>query len=427
MRTEFYARGSFRRASQAVAAGLVLAAVAVALSPGAQAAAVGVPLGTAGSFSVLAGAGITNTGPTTVAGDIGSFPTTSITGTSTLTVGGTNHGGDAVTQGAKNDLVNAYNNAAAQAPATPVVGDLGGQTLFGGVYHGVTLGLTGTVTLDGQGSASTVFVFQSDSTLITASASRVLLVNGASACNVFWQVGSSATLGAGSSFAGTILALTDITLTTSARVNGRVLARNGAVTLDSNMISACSGSLIVAPPPPPSPTPSVTPTATPTTSPSTPAPAASPTPSGTAAAPTTTPSATQTVTPSATTTPSATQTVTPSASPMPSATQPVTPSAMPIPRITPTATPTASATTSRPRPGTTAQSSASPSVAAVSSDAAVSPSVPGQVSVIPLGAVHAGDGSSIGAASDRRWQSLALLALAVPFAFGFRLPRRRRG
>jgi LPXTG-motif cell wall-anchored protein len=111
-------------------------------------------------------------------------------------------------------------------------------------YTGATLGLTGTVTLDAQGDPNAVFIFQAASTLITASSSVVALTNGADACNVYWQVGSSATLGTTSTFVGTVLALTSVTATTSATINGQLLARNGAVTLDSNVItnSACGTS-----------------------------------------------------------------------------------------------------------------------------------------------------------------------------------------
>lgn len=204
----------------------------------AQAAVTAVPLGTADSFAVLAGAGITNTGPTTINGDVGTYPTTTITGTATLTVNGTNHGGDAVTQGAKTDLVTAYNTAAGEGPTSPIVADLGGQTLTPGVYNSASsIGLTGVVTLNGGGNPNAVFVFQAGSTLTTASASQVNLTNGAQSCNVFWQVGSSATLGTGSSFRGTVLALTSITVTTGVTVDGRLLARNGAVTLDSDTIT----------------------------------------------------------------------------------------------------------------------------------------------------------------------------------------------
>lgn len=244
---------------------LVCAAM-VAVGGTAQAAATAVPLATAGTFSVLAGAGVTNTGPTTLAGDLGTFPTLTITGEADITVNGTNHGGDGVTQGAKDDLITAYENAAAQGPTSPIVADLGGQTLLPGVYNsGSSIGLTGALTLDAQDDPDAVFVFQAGSALTTASASSVVLLNGAQPCNVFWQVTSSATLGTGTSFVGTIIALQDITLTTAATVEGRVLARNGAVTLDTNTIRApdCASTSIPTPTETSIPTSSVTASDTP--------------------------------------------------------------------------------------------------------------------------------------------------------------------
>ncbi|MFA5775903.1 MAG: ice-binding family protein, partial [Ilumatobacteraceae bacterium] len=220
-----------------VATALLLPVMLVSLSGSAHAA-TAVSLGTADSFVVLAGAGITNTGPTTLNGDMGTYPTTTITGSSSITITGTNHAGNAVTQGAKNDLVTAYNSAAGQTSTAAISADLGGQTLVAGVYtSSSSIGLTGALTLNGAGDANAVFIFQAGSSLTTASGSSVVLINGAQACNVFWQVGSSATLGTGSSFVGTIVALTSITLTTSATMSGRALARNGAVTLDTNTIT----------------------------------------------------------------------------------------------------------------------------------------------------------------------------------------------
>ena len=207
----------------------------VALPGTAQAAATAVPLGTAGSFVVLAGSVITNTGPTTLNGDLGTYPTTTITGTGSLVVTGTNHAGDAVTQGAQTDLTTAYNTAAGEGPTAPIAADLAGQTLTPGVYNSASsVGLSGNLTLNAGGDPSAVFVIQAGSTLTTASGSLVTLTNGAQACNVFWQVGTSATIGTGSSFRGTVLAMESITVTTGATVEGRVLARNGAVTLDTN-------------------------------------------------------------------------------------------------------------------------------------------------------------------------------------------------
>jgi hypothetical protein len=198
-----------------------------------------VGLGTAANFSVLSGAGITNTGPTTVGGDVGTSPTPAETGFGSVTfAGGTNHDGDAVTQVAKNDLVTAYNTAAGATPSKSVPTELGaGKTFLPGVYNAGTLGITGTMTLNTQGDPNAVFIFKAASTLTTASGSRVIVIGSTSACNVFWQIGSSATLGTGSHLVGSVLALTSITATTGATIAGRLLARNGAVTLDTNTIT----------------------------------------------------------------------------------------------------------------------------------------------------------------------------------------------
>jgi hypothetical protein len=217
---------------------LVLVLVLVVAFAGNARAATPVPLGTAEPFAVLAGSSVTNTGPTVVNGDLGLSPGTSVTGFPPGTVNGSQHVTDAVAAQAQTDLTTAYNDSAAQAPTATVSADLGGQRLAPGVYRSASsLGLTGALTLDAQGNANAVFIFQAGSTLTTASASSVNLVNGAQACNVFWQVGSSATLGTASSFRGSILALTSITATTGATVDGRVLARNAAVTLDTNTIT----------------------------------------------------------------------------------------------------------------------------------------------------------------------------------------------
>lgn len=199
-------------------------------------------LGTASSYGVLAGSSVTNTGASVVSGDLGLSPGTAVSGFPPGTVGGTQQITNAAAAQAQTDLTTAYNDAAGRAPTT-VATELGGQTLVAGAYNSAagTFGITGILTLDGQNNANSVFIFQTASTLITASASQVKLINGASYCNVFWKVGSSATLGTNSDFQGTILALTSITLTTGATVNGRVLARNGAVTLDTNTITtSCS-------------------------------------------------------------------------------------------------------------------------------------------------------------------------------------------
>jgi hypothetical protein len=237
--------GSSLRARAAVA-GLSVVSAVVLLGALPASAAEPVGLGTAGSFAVLAGAGITNTGPTTITGDVGTFPTTSESGFGSVTLNGANHAGDAVTQGAKNDLVTAYDDAAGRNPVTTIPTELGGSTLLGGVYDSTsgTFGLTGTLTLDARGDPATMFVFKTASTLVTATNSRVELLGGADPCHVVWQVGSSATFDVGSSFVGDVLALQSISALTSATFRGRLLARNGAVTLDTNTItnSTCATS-----------------------------------------------------------------------------------------------------------------------------------------------------------------------------------------
>ena len=217
------------------------AAIALVLATGSQAA-TSVDLGTGTSFAVLAGAGVTNTGPSVVNGDLGTSPTPAITGFGGApngTVNGTIHQADALAGQAKDDLVTAYNDAAGQGPANNLATELGGQTLTPGVYDSEagTFGITGTLTLNAQGNPDAVFIFKMASTLITASASQVSLINGAQPCHLFWQVGSSTTLGTSSAFAGNVLALESISLNSGVTVNGRLLARNGAVTLINDTIT----------------------------------------------------------------------------------------------------------------------------------------------------------------------------------------------
>jgi hypothetical protein len=204
----------------------------------AQAIATVPPLGTAAEFSVLAGSTVTNTGPTTLGGSVGVSPGSAITGSNTLTVGGATHSANAVAGQAQVDLTAAYDQAAGQTDAVQTIApELGGLTLQPGVYRSQgEWGLTGQLNLNG--SADSVWVFQTPSTLITAPAASITFSGGANACNVFWQVGSSATLDTGTIFAGTIMALTSITMRTGATLSGRALARNGAVTLDTNTITA---------------------------------------------------------------------------------------------------------------------------------------------------------------------------------------------
>jgi hypothetical protein len=208
-------------------------------APNAQAATLPVPLGTASDFAVLAGSTITSTGPTTVSGDVGLSPGTAVTGFPPGLVNGTTHVSDPVAVQAKADLVTAYNDAAARSTTGTIATELGGTTQIPGVYNSAagTFGITGTLTLDGKNDPNSVFIFKAASTLITASASTVNLINGAQSCNVFWQVGSSATLGTSSTLRGNVLALASITATTNTIVDGRTLTQNAAVTLDTNTIT----------------------------------------------------------------------------------------------------------------------------------------------------------------------------------------------
>ncbi len=211
-----------------------------------NATAVDVDLGTANNFAVLAGSTVTSTGNTVVNGDLGLYPGTSVTGFSPGIVNGTMHVADAVAQQAQIDLLAAYSHAAGLAPTggTLTGQDLGGLTLTPGVYFFASSAqLTGQLTLDAQGLSDPVFVFQIGSTLTTASGSSVITINDNSSLtpgiSVFWQIGSSATLGTTTAFEGNILAGQSITLNTGANVlDGRVLALNAAVTLDDNTITA---------------------------------------------------------------------------------------------------------------------------------------------------------------------------------------------
>ena len=263
---------------------LALALVALMAVPAlSMAAQPTVNLGTTASFAVLAGTTITNTGSTTVTGDIGLSPGTAFTGQASVTVNGAVHLTDAVASQAQADLVTAYNDAAGRTPVTSIPTELGGTTLKPGVYASAagTFQITGTLTLNAQGDPNAVFIFQMGSTLTTASGSSVNLINGARFCRVFWQVGSSATLRTNSQFVGHIFALTSIAAQTGATVQGQLLARNGAVTLDTNTIT--NGICATSPTPTPTPTPTSTSTSTPTPTPTpTSTSTSTPTPSPTA-------------------------------------------------------------------------------------------------------------------------------------------------
>jgi uncharacterized repeat protein (TIGR01451 family) len=198
-----------------------------------------VDLGSTASFAILAGETITNTGPTEINGDVGVHPGDTFTGEAEATINGEVHLGDAIAQAAKVDLVTAYDDASSRALTETLGGvELGGLTLGPGVYEsGGVLSITGILTLDAGGDPDAVFIFRSTSTLITGSGSKVVLTNGARFCRVFWVVPSSATLGTNSEFVGHIFALTSIAAQTGATVQGQLLARNGAVTLDNNTIT----------------------------------------------------------------------------------------------------------------------------------------------------------------------------------------------
>ncbi|MET3860703.1 hypothetical protein ABIE38_001625 [Dietzia sp. 2505] len=224
-------------------AGIALTTVASMTMLGTVASAqTSINLGTAGSYAVIAGAQITNTGPSTINGDIGLSPGTAITGMGAATVTGTTNATNAAAQQAQADLTIAYNQAESQPPSDTAnysqIGDLPAP-LTSGTYNATSsMNLTGTVTLDGENDPNAVFIFQAGSTLVTGSDSTVSLINGANPCNVFWQVGSSATLGVGTNFVGTVMTLADITANTGATVQGRLLAQTaGAVTLDTNTIN----------------------------------------------------------------------------------------------------------------------------------------------------------------------------------------------
>lgn len=229
-------RTSTRRSGLAFLAILV----ALVLPSAAQAGPAPVLLGTVDPFAVLGGTTITNSGNSVINGNLGLYPGTAVTGFPPGTVNGEQHINDAVARQAQADLTTAYKDAAGRPSSATLPPDAGGRRLTPGVYRTgsvPSLGLTGNLTLDGQGDPRAVFIFQVESTLTTATASSVSLVNGAQACNIFWQVGSSATLGTNSVFRGNILTLTSISVKSGVSVDGRLLARNGAVTAISDTVT----------------------------------------------------------------------------------------------------------------------------------------------------------------------------------------------
>ncbi len=206
-----------------------------------------ISLGTAEAFAVLGGQAVTNTGGTVLTGDLGIWPKTasSVTGFPPGSYTGTLHAADAVAAQAQVDLTTAYNAIVATPTLVDLTGtDLGGLTLTPGVYgFDTSAQLTGALTLATGLNPNAVFIFKIASTLTTASASSVTVTGAGSDCNVFWQVGSSATLGSTTTFAGNILALQSISLNTGASVSGRILARNGSVTMDTNAVDVCAAAI----------------------------------------------------------------------------------------------------------------------------------------------------------------------------------------
>ncbi len=236
---------------------LASAACMLLLAGAARAGPVDISLGAAGSFAVLGGSTVTNSGSTTINGDLGVWPGTSVTGFPPgIITGGTLHDSDLAAHQAHTALGKAITFASGETPTRDLTGqDLGGLTLTAGVYSFASFAdLTGTLTLNGQNNANADFIFQIGSTLTTADASMISLINGAEGDHVFWDVGSSATLGTGSIFDGSILANTSISLGVGADIAcGRALALTGGVTLLSNVISAggssCGGGGVAVPEP----------------------------------------------------------------------------------------------------------------------------------------------------------------------------------
>jgi hypothetical protein len=193
-----------------------------------------VVLGNAASYSLLAGTGVVNTGSTTLSGELGLSPGGSISGGPT--VAGATHDKDAASAAAQTASVTAYNEVNARAPHRGVVGNLGGQTFRAGIYSSAAaLALTGTLTLDAENNPNAIFIFQTDGAMDTAASSNVVLINGASAANVYWQAEGAVGTGADSTFRGTILTAGAVTLGNNTKLIGRALS-TGTVTMANSTI-----------------------------------------------------------------------------------------------------------------------------------------------------------------------------------------------
>lgn len=211
-----------------------------------------VSLGKADGFALLSGTGISNTGKSTVQGDLGVFPTVLFTDSGLLSLNGNYHFGDASATSAQADLTAAYAAAVSASPVTAATSELGGQTLLPGVYSNAAgLGVTGTLTLDAKGNPGAIFIFQTAGNLATASSSQINLVNGGQSCNVYWQVGNTTSLGASSNFKGSILTNSNFVGGVGATVLGRVLSLRGSIALNSNTVTkpscVASSTLFVTP------------------------------------------------------------------------------------------------------------------------------------------------------------------------------------
>ncbi len=249
--TIFYPAVLRRAVALIVAIFLIATTLLVFGSPAHAAMVPAVPLATAGNYSVLGATTVTNTGPSILNNSLGLWPGTATPGfpPGIIVPPATSEVTTAVALQAQSDLTAAYINAAGRPLDATIPGDLAGQNLQGGVYAAFAKGpltLTGNVILDGANDPNTVFIFQTNSSLITSPGSTVSLINGAQECNVFWQVTSSATLDTGSTFVGNILALTSVWVNTNVTVHGRALARNGEVTLDDDVFASPTCNLTTA-------------------------------------------------------------------------------------------------------------------------------------------------------------------------------------